>query len=79
MLNRVHGLKTGCAHQFVKTMIEAAMIGNSAQQYRALTMIVQSHKTRTMISMMPFLCHIACASKTLSPVHSQQSLYTFLV
>ena len=50
----------------------------SAQQYRALTMILQSLKTQTMISEMPSLCHIACASKAyqiLSPLLFQQSLY----
>ena len=54
----------------------------SAQRYRALTMILQSLKTQTMISEMPSLCHIACASKTyqiLSPLLFQQSLYFFLL
>ena len=66
-------------------MINAAMITElfytDAHRYRALMMILQSHKTQIMISEMPSLCHIPCASKTyqiLSPLPFQQSLF-FLI
>ena len=47
-----------------------------AQQYRALTMILQSLKTQTMISEMPSLRYITCAYQILSPL---QSLYFSLL
>ena len=49
-----------------------------AQQYRALMMILQYHKTVSMISMMLSHCPISCAFETcqvLSPVLFQQPLY----
>ena len=52
------------------------------QQYRALMMVLQSLKTQTMISGMPSLSHIACASKAyqiLSPLLFEQSLYLSLL
>ena len=84
----MHALETGSAHQelirLYLTMINAAMITllTDTQRYRALMMILQSHKTQIMICEMPTLCHISCASKTyqiLSPLLFQQSQYFFLL
>ena len=63
-------------------MNTAELLYTGAQLYRVLTMILQSLKTQTMISEMPSLCHIACASKAykiLSPLLFQQSLYFSLI
>ena len=54
------------------------LLCESAQQFRALMMILQYHKTLSMISMMLSQCPILCASEisqVLSPVLFRQSLY----
>ena len=67
-----------CCHDYITFINNNAEL--DAQRYRALMMILQSHKTQIMICEMPTLCHIPCASKTyqiLSPLLFQESPLPF--
>ena len=69
---------TECMRAIASTLIHAVVLCESAQRYRALMVILQSHRTQNMILRCypnVAVCYTSETYQILSPVLFQQSLY----
>ena len=77
-INYSYNTDTECRRARASSLIHAIVLCESAQRYRALMVILQSHRTQNMILRCypnVAICYTSVTYQILSPVLFQQSLY----